>query len=127
MDPKDLNPISLSFLGDAIYSLKIREYYIRCGYRQGNVLQQLSKRYVSAEGQKKVYERLQKNGFLTEKENEVFKSGRNHITHIPKNVSRLSYEIATGLEALCGYLYLFDKDRCEELFTEILKGGEENE
>lgn len=127
MDPKDLNPISLSFLGDAIYSLKIREYYIRCGYRQGNVLQQLSKRYVSAEGQKKVYERLQKNGFLTEKENEVFKSGRNHITHIPKNVSRLSYEIATGLETLCGYLYLFDKDRCEELFTEILKGGEENE
>ncbi|MBQ1810840.1 MAG: ribonuclease III [Erysipelotrichaceae bacterium] len=127
MDPKDLNPISLSFLGDAIYSLKIREYYIRCGYRQGNVLQQLSKRYVSAEGQKKVYERLQKNGFLTGKENEVFKSGRNHITHIPKNVSRLSYEIATGLEALCGYLYLFDKDRCEELFTEILKGGEENE
>ncbi|MBR3150718.1 MAG: Mini-ribonuclease 3 [Erysipelotrichaceae bacterium] len=127
MDPKDLNPISLSFLGDAIYSLKIREYYIRCGYRQGNVLQQLSKRYVSAEGQKKVYERLQKNGFLTEKENEVFKSGRNHITHIPKNVSRLSYEIATGLETLCGYLYLFDKDRCEKLFTEILKGGEENE
>lgn len=127
MDPKDLNPISLSFLGDAIYSLKIREYYIRCGYRQGNVLQQLSKRYVSAEGQKKVYERLQKNGFLTEKENEVFKSGRNHITHIPKNVSRLSYETATGLEVLCGYLYLFDKDRCEELFTEILKGGEENE
>ena len=56
MDPKDLNPISLSFLGDAIYSLKIREYYIRCGYRQGNVLQQLSKRYVSAEGRQQLSE-----------------------------------------------------------------------
>ena len=127
MGPKDLNPVSLSFLGDAIYSLKIREYYIRCGYRQGNVLQKLTKRYVSADGQKKVFERLQQNGFLTEQEIEIFRNGRNHLTHIPKNASRLSYEVATGLEALCGYLYLFDKECCEELFTEILKGGEENE
>ena len=127
MELKDLNPTSLSFLGDAVYSLKIREYYIRCGYRQGNVLQQLSKRYVSAEGQRKAYERLQKNGVLSEKENDVFRNGRNHITHIPKNASRVDYETATGLEALVGYLYLFDKERCEEIFTEILKGGEENE
>ena len=59
---------------------------------------------------------------LNEKEEEIFKRGRNHITHIPKNGDLLSYETASGLEAICGYLYLTDKDRLEKLFECIFEG-----
>ena len=126
MDKRTVSATALSFVGDAIYSLKVREFYVEAGYRQGRKLQELSKRYVSAAGQTKAYYRLKENGFLTEEEEAVFLRGRNAITHIPRNGDRQSYETASGLEALCGYLYLFEKERCEELFREIFKGGEEN-
>ena len=64
---------------------------------------------------------------FTEKELEIFKRGRNHITHIPKNGDLLSYQTASGLEAICGYLYLCDKERLEALFKEIFAGGLANE
>lgn len=127
MDKRTVSANALSFIGDAVYSLKVREFYVEAGYQQGRKLQELSKRYVSAAGQTKVYYRLKESGFLNEEEEAVFLRGRNHITHIPRNGDRQSYETASGLEALCGHLYLFDKERCEELFREIFKGGEENE
>jgi len=122
-----LNSVSLAFIGDAVYSLYIRKYYVERGYRQGKVLQDLCKRYVSASGQSKAYHRLLAKDFFNEKELEVYKGGRNNIKHIPRNGDRVSYETASGLEAVCGYLYLFDNTRLEEMMALILEGGEENE
>ena len=53
--------------------------------------------------------------------------GRNDIHHIPKNGDLLSYEIASGLEAIVGYLYIVDKDKMDDLFIQIFNGGLENE
>lgn len=55
---------------------------------------------------------------LTEEELAVFKRGRNARTNsTPKNASSSDYHMATGLEALWGYLYLKgDTDRLLELF-----------
>ncbi len=116
---------SLSFLGDAVYTLRVREFYLGERYYSPKKLQTLCSRYNSARGQMKAYERMK--DFFTEEEMNIFKRGRNSISHIPHNGDRLSYEIASGMEAVCGYLYLTDKERLEEFFREIFKGGLLNE
>lgn len=127
MNSNEVSATSLSFIGDAIYSLKVREYYVSCGYMQGKKLQELSKRYVSARGQTKVFNRLLEAHFFNDDDLTIFKRGRNAISHIPKNGDLVSYQIASGVEALCGYYYLFDQERMNLFFDEMFKGGEENE
>ena len=117
----------MSYLGDAIFTLKVREFYLEHNYRTPGSLQQMTAKYNSAAGQRKAFERLDQEGFFTEEEKEVFKRGRNDISHIPASSDLLTYEIASGLEAICGHLYLTDQDRMNELFDEIFKGGVENE
>ena len=46
---------------------------------------------------------------------------RNAIRHIPKNGDRLSYETASGLEAVTGYLYLMESERLDEMFKLIFE------
>ncbi len=127
MDIKNISANSLSFIGDAVYSLKVREYFIEQHFQRSSQLPKLCNAYVSAKGQTKTFLRLNNEHFFTEKELEIFKRGRNHITHIPKNGDLLSYQTASGLEAICGYLYLCDKERLEALFKEIFAGGLANE
>ena len=127
MNLNELSSNSLSFIGDAVYTLRVREYYIANKYQGSKKLQSLCNRYNSAKGQFKTFSRLKDEDFFTEEELEVYKRGRNHITHIPKNGDRLTYETASGLEAVCGYLYLTDRNRLEEFFSEVFKGGIENE
>lgn len=126
MDIKEISANSLSFIGDAVYTLAVREYFISNKYQSSKSLQKLCNGYNCAKGQTKVFNRLNDNGFFTREELEAYKRGRNHISHIPKNGDRLSYECASGLEAICGYLYLTDKKRLKEFFKEVFKGGIEN-
>lgn len=127
MNRNELTGTTLSFLGDAVYSLKVREYYLLNGFRKANMLQQLCTNYVSAKGQTKVYERMIRDNFLNEEELEVFKRGRNGIGHIPKNGDLRTYTIASGIEAIVGYLYLEDKVRLEDFFNKAFEGGIDNE
>lgn len=127
MNKNDLTGTDLSFLGDAVYSLKVREFYLLKGYRKAKMLQSLCTNYVSANGQVKVYNRLLNDNFFNEVELEVFKRGRNGIGHIPKNGNLKSYMIASGLEAIVGYLYLEDQERMELFFDKVFEGGIENE
>lgn len=127
MDIKEVSANSLSFIGDAIYTLRVREFFIENKYQASNSLHKMCTRYNSAAGQMKTFNRMKESGFFTEEELEIFKRGRNNIRHIPKNGDRLSYEIASGLEAIAGYLYLADKERMEAFFIEVFKGGLMNE
>ena len=126
MDIKEVSANSLSFIGDAVFTLRVREYFVSNKFQASKSLQKLCNGYNSAKGQTKVFNRLNNNGFFNEVEIDAFKRGRNHISHIPKNGDRLSYETASGLEAICGYLYLTDKKRLEDFFIEVFKGGIEN-
>lgn len=127
MDIKQISGNSLSFIGDAVFTLRVREYFIEHHYQSSKTLQVLCNGYNSASGQTKVFNRLNDKGFFTEDEIEAYKRGRNHIGHIPKNGNLQTYECASGLEAICGYLYLTNKDRLEEFFIEVFKGGINNE
>lgn len=127
MNIKEMSSNSLSFIGDGVYTLKVREYFINKNHQSSKELQRLCNKYNSAKGQMKVYLKLKDKSFFNDEEYNIFKRGRNHITHIPKNGDLDSYSIASGLEAVVGYLYLTDKNRLEELFKEIFKVGLENE
>ena len=127
MNIKEISSNSFSFIGDSVYTLKVREYFIDKHYQSSKKLQQLTNKYNCAKGQAKVYTILKENNFFTEEEDAIFKRGRNHITHIPKNGDLDSYATASGLEAIVGYLYYTDKKRLDDLFIEIFKVGLENE
>ena len=60
---------------------------------------------------------------LTEKEQAVYKRGRNSSPHTKaKNASLENYLKATGFEAVLGYLYLSEKeDRLKEIIDESMK------
>lgn len=122
MDIKRYSSNSLSFIGDAVYTLHVREYFIESKYQQSNKLQYLCNKFNSAKGQMEVFEHLKEKEFFSEEELAVFKRGRNNIRHIPKNGDKHSYEVASGLEAIVGYLYLTDKRRLEKFFKEIFNG-----
>lgn len=118
---------SLSFIGDAVFTLRVRQYFVEKHYQSSKSLQALCNGYNSAKGQTKVFHRLESENFFTEDELDVYKRGRNHITHIPKNGDLATYECASGLEAICGYLYLADPKRLDVFFDKVFEGGLNNE
>ena len=66
MRPDEHSGRSLAYLGDAVWSLKIRQRLLEEGYGTGKQLQRLSIRYVSARAQALLYDTLQKNCIIGE-------------------------------------------------------------
>lgn len=107
MDVRGVNVITLAYLGDAVYEVYIRNYLIKKGIAKVDELQKEAIKYVSAKSQNKILNYLVENNLLKPQELEVVKRGRNYnrLSH-PKNTDILTYKMATGFEALIGYLYL---------------------
>lgn len=110
------SPLTLAFLGDAVYSLMVRNMLTLSANKPTGKLHKESIGYVNASFQAQMIKELLP--LLSEDETSVFKRGRNaHSAHSPKNQSADDYRYATGFEALFGYLYLCGKtDRLKELF-----------
>lgn len=119
----DKNVLTLAYLGDAIYELKIREYLISIGIVKVNELQKKAVNYVSAKGQAMYLQKLLDNDMLNENEKSiVYRARNNKATRHPKNTDIITYKYATGFEALIGYLYLEkDNNRIEEIMN-FIKG-----
>ena len=117
-----MNPITLAYIGDAVYELYIREYLISQGITKVNDLQKESLKYVSATSQRKHLEDLINHGILNDEEIIVFKSGRNAHGGKSKSTDIITYKIATGLECLIGQLYLNNNDkRIKEIMDFIVR------
>lgn len=119
VNPKQLSPLNLAFIGDAVYEILVRETLVTSANRPVNDLHKESVKYVSAKAQTAAFEKIR--DMLTDEETAVFKRGRNaKVGHSPKSASEGEYHCATGVEALFGYLYLNDRqDRIKELFYQI--------
>lgn len=115
--PDQLSPLTLAFLGDAVYELYVRETLVRSANRPANDLHKLAVQQVKASAQASAIEKLMP--ILTEEEEAIYKRGRNaHANHLPKGASRRDYNMATGFEALVGYLHLQGRrERLIELLT----------
>lgn len=113
---RNLSPVVLAFVGDAVYSLYVREKLVLGTDFKTGTLQKLSSRQVSAKGQSELIERLLP--ALTEEEADIFRRGRNAKKPTKsKNATVGEYVRSTGFEALIGFLYLTGRAaRIEELF-----------
>lgn len=115
------SPLTLAYMGDAVYELIIRSIFVKQGNCQAQKLHQKVTACVSAKAQSKMMEALQQE--LTEVEAAIYRRGRNSKPYTKaKNASLKEYLEATGFESVMGYLYL-QKDfaRMNELAAKGLK------
>ncbi len=120
MSPNECSGRTLAFLGDAVWSLYVREFLIRSGQGKGSKLQKMSISYVSAKAQAHIYEVLHEEGFFTEEEEEYYRRGRNgNAGAVPNHTDVQTYRMSTGFEAILGALRLCGKDeRIAEIWEE---------
>ena len=129
MNVDNINVLALAYLGDAIYEERVREYLIRSGISLVDDLQKETIRYVSARNQAKIISYLINTKYLTDREINIVKRGRNYKKNRhPRHTDIITYKLSTGFETLVGYLYLNnEKKRVEEIIAYILGGSyEEN-
>ncbi|WP_295345564.1 Mini-ribonuclease 3 [uncultured Streptococcus sp.] len=112
-----INGIALAFEGDAIYSMYIRRHLIFQGLTKPNQLHREATKYVSAKAQANLISLMLEEGILTEKEEDIYKRGRNANSHTKaKNTDIVTYRMSTGFEAVMGYLHMTEAiERLEEL------------
>ncbi|WP_413627607.1 Mini-ribonuclease 3 [Fructilactobacillus vespulae] len=111
IDFKQLNGITLAYLGDGVYEVFIRRHLIDEGITKPNQLQRKATKYVSAKAQAGLIALMQEDQILSDEEDYFFKRGRNakSYTHA-KNTSVVTYRFSTGFEALFGFLSLSGQD-----------------
>ena len=112
-----INGIALAFEGDAVYSMYIRRHLIFQGLTKPNQLHREATKYVSAKAQANLIYLMLEEGILTEKEEDIYKRGRNANSHTKaKNTDIVTYRMSTGFEAVMGYLHMTKSiERLEEL------------
>ncbi|HFI0215934.1 TPA: Mini-ribonuclease 3 [Streptococcus suis] len=117
VDVNLINGIALAFEGDAVYSMYIRRHLIFKGLTKPNQLHGEANKYVSAKAQASLISALLEAQLLTEKEEEIYKRGRNTNSHTKaKNADVVTYRMSTGFEAVLGYLHMTGQiERLEEL------------
>lgn len=116
------NGLTLAYLGDAIYELKIREYLLDQGLTKVNDLHQAAIQYTNSQSQSLAALRMI-DDFYSESEINIYKRGRNQSsTHKPKNSDIQTYNQSTGFEAVIGYLFLDQKkDRMNQIIVKSIE------
>ncbi len=102
---KQLSPITLAFIGDAVHSLYVREKLVFFKDDRGYNLNKKTSEMVRASAQADFLDKILP--VLTEDEIAVFKRARNTKKGTrAKNATVSEYNKATGFEALIGFLYI---------------------
>ena len=122
MTTNERNSGVLAYLGDSVYELEIRNYLISKMNVKPNILQQEAIKYVSAEAQAKILEKLLNVNILSAEELYTVGRARNYRSNSkPKHADIKTYKKATALEALFGMLYIEKKkERINELIKKIV-------
>ena len=104
-DVKTYSMLSLAFLGDAIFSLFVRNKIVSEKNLRVKELHSKTTKFVKAKSQSFIMLNILDK--LAEDELQVVKSSRNAKTNnIAKNASVMEYKYATAFESLLGYLSL---------------------
>lgn len=128
MGINEINILSLAYLGDSVYEVKIRELLINSKIYKVNDIQTVATSFVSAKNQCKYINYFIDNNLLSEEELDYVKRGRNaKVYSHPKNTDIVTYKWATGFESLFGYLYLSKNEkRIEELLKIIMEVNDDS-
>lgn len=114
-----MNPVSLAFLGDAVYSCWVRKRLVKTGANKPAEMQRSATALESARGQSAYLEKVLP--LFTEQEAEIFRRGRNAKKATKsKHATPAEYNRSTGFEAVIGFLSLTGQtERIETLLSLI--------
>ncbi len=123
-DIHSMSPLTLAFVGDAVYDLLVRQHLVTLANYPVKELNKMKVTLVNCKSQADSAKRIIDH--LTPDELDIYKRGRNvKVNSASKHSSIADYHSATGLEALFGYLYLSqDIKRIKELFLLIIDNSE---
>ena len=116
-----LSPLQLALIGDGVYELFIRNSILSKNLElSAHKMHVKAIGYVKAKSQSSIMHEIEDK--LTENESYIFKRGRNaKSATVPKNADVRDYRMATGFEALVGYLYLTgNTERLEFIFNSAI-------
>ena len=107
MPAKEYSPLVLAYIGDGIYDMIVRTIFVSYGNTQVDKLNKQASNVCRASSQAAI-------AFA------IARRGRNARSFTKaKNATMSDYRHATGLEALCGYLYLNgEMERLLDLLSE---------
>ena len=110
-DIRTYSPLTLAYIGDAVFDLVIRSVLVNKGNTAVNNLHKRASAIVKAPTQAAIAAAIMED--LTDEEKDIYRRGRNSKPHTKaKNASTMEYLEATGFEAVLGFLYLAgDMDR----------------
>lgn len=101
----NISPVVLAFIGDAVYSLYVRERLVFSSDLKTGELSAKTVESVKATSQAKFFKEIE--NLLTEDELAVYKRARNAKKPTKsKSASVSEYNSSTGFEALLGFLYI---------------------
>ena len=104
-EPGQYSALALAYIGDGVFDLIIRTIILGQGNGKVKDFHKTTSSIVKAPSQAEIIKSVLEE--LTEEEMSVYKHGRNAKSATSaKNSSIIDYRIATGFEALVGYLYL---------------------
>lgn len=113
---KETPGLVMAYLGDAVWELVVREYFIKKGLNILNLNKKVTS-FVNARVQSRIY----KDVFLTVEEEyqDIGRRAKNaNIKSFPKTCDKLEYREATAFEAIIGALYLDGKNKIIEKIIE---------
>ena len=114
---------ALAYIGDAVYEVYIRKHAIEGAHTKTSEINDRAVSFVNANSQAACVRKLMSDGFLTEDELVMVKRARNRTnTAHPRGATPTEYKLATGFEALIGWLYMTGMtERLEEVVTQSIK------
>ena len=127
-----MSAIELAYVGDAVYELFIRSFFVA---RFGDKIEDMhnrSVRLVKAETQAEMLKVILDADILEKEERQIVRRGRNAKSgQVPKSTSVFDYRYSTAFESLIGFLYLDGRyKRLNDIFSlledRILKLGEDS-
>ena len=115
---ENINILALAFVGDSVFDLWVRSKLAAGGALKVDRLHKKAIKFVSAKGQAEFFEKIK--GMLIDDELAIFNRGRNSKAVPTRNANPKEYAIATGLEAVLGWLYLKRYiERLEEILSRL--------
>ena len=109
-DPREIPAGVLAYIGDAVFELAARMHVAGDLKKPSGAMHAGAINMVRACAQARAAHAIQP--MLSEEEQAIYRRARNHaVTSSPRNADPVEYRMATGFEAVVGYLYLQNRDR----------------
>ena len=108
--------VMLAYIGDAVYSMYIRQRVVEMSISKVQILHTLVTEFICAKSQSKVLDQLE--SVLTENEQTIARRARNSNVNVPKSSTVQEYRSSTAFEAVLGFLY---ETRQDERLQDVMK------